>query len=250
MYIFVLYNIVIQHKMVKKQSIDVIGINEISDFWDVLTEDQKAYLQSHISVHHYKKNELIHSEGDIPTDMMILVRGKVKIYKAGVGGRSQIMRMLKPFEYFGYRAIFAQGNFHGYNTNARAFEACSIYMIPAEAITKLLQENAMLAFNFIERLAADLGASDARMVNLTQKHIRGRLAEALLFLKDNYGVEDDGATINIYLAREDIANLSNMTTSNAIRTLSTFASEKIIALDGRKIKLIDEEKLHKISKMG
>lgn len=238
--------------MVKKQAIEIIGINEIHDFWDVLTEDQRAYLQANISVHHFKKNELIHSEGDIPTHMMILVRGKIKIYKAGVGGRSQIMRMLKPFEYFGYRAIFASktGEFNGYNTNARAFDACSIYMIPADVIKKLLQQNALLAYSFIERLSEDLGASDRRMVNLTQKHIRGRLAEALLFLKENYGLEEDGATINIYLAREDIANLSNMTTSNAIRTLSNFASEMVIALDGRKIKIIDFDKLHKISRMG
>ncbi|MDR1678814.1 MAG: Crp/Fnr family transcriptional regulator [Prevotellaceae bacterium] len=236
--------------MVRKQAIEVIGINEIPEFWNVLTEDQKAYLQANITLQHYKKNELIHKEGGEPTHMMILVRGKVKIYKSGVGGRSQIMRMLKPYEYFGYRAIFAHGNFHGYNTNARAFESCSIYKIPATVITDLLQQNAKLAFSFVQRLAADLGASDARMVNLTQKHIRGRLAETLLFLKESYGLEADGATINIYLAREDIANLSNMNTSNAIRTLSTFATEGIIAVDGRKIKIIDEERLHKISRLG
>jgi len=238
--------------MVKMQAIEIVGIEEIHDFWDVLTEDQRAYLKANITVQHFKKNELIHSEGDIPTHMMILIRGKIKIYKAGVGGRSQIVRMLKPFEYFGYRAIFASrtGGFDGYNTNARAFDACSIYMIPADVIKRLLQQNALLAYSFIERLSEDLGASDRRMVNLTQKHIRGRLAEALLFLKDNYGLEEDGATINIYLAREDIANLSNMTTSNAIRTLSNFASEMVIALDGRKIKIIDFDKLHKISRMG
>ncbi len=56
--------------------------------------------------------------------------------------------------------------------------------------------------------------------------------------------------MSIYLSREDLANLSNMTTSNAIRTLSTFVAERIIAIDGRKIKLIDEDKLKKISKMG
>lgn len=236
--------------MTKKRTIDVVGIEEVHEFWDVLNDEQKEYLKENITLHHFKKNELIHKEGDIPTHMMILVRGKVSIYKAGVGGRSQIMRMLKPYEYFGYRAIFASNNYHGYNTNARAFEDCSVYMIKADAITTLLNQNAKLSFEFIKRLAADLGASDARMVNLTQKHIRGRLAEALLFLRDNYGLEEDGATINIYLAREDIANLSNMTTSNAIRTLSTFASEGVIALDGRKIKIIDEEKLLKINRLG
>jgi CRP-like cAMP-binding protein len=75
------------------------------------------------------------------------------------------------------------------------------------------------------------------------------LAESLVFLIDSYGLEEDN-TINIYLAREDLANLSNMTTSNAIRTLSNFVFEKVIALDGRKIKVIDEEKLRKISKLG
>ena len=86
-------------------------------------------------------------------------------------------------------------------------------------------------------------------VNLTQKHIRGRLAESLVFLIDSYGLEEDD-TINIYLAREDLASLSNMTTSNAIRTLSIFVMEKIIVLDGRKIKILDEERLRKISKLG
>ena len=41
-----------------------------------------------------------------------------------------------------------------------------------------------------------------------------------------------------------------MTTSNAIRTLSAFANEHIVAIDGRKIKIIDEEQIKKISKIG
>ena len=114
----------------------------------------------------------------------------------------------------------------------------------------MLRENHELARFFIKQLSIDLGISDERTVNLTQKHIRGRLAESLLFLKDTYGLEEDDSTLSIYLSREDLANLSNMTTSNAIRTLSNFAAEKIIAIDGRKIKLINLEVLKKISKIG
>ena len=99
-------------------------------------------------------------------------------------------------------------------------------------------------------MSKDLGISETQTVNLTQKHIRGRLAESLLFLKESYGIEEDGSTLSIYLSREDLANLSNMTTSNAIRTLSQFATEKLIAIDGRKIKIIEEERLKKISKIG
>ena len=123
-------------------------------------------------------------------------------------------------------------------------------LIPMPAIMKLVKANAELALFFIRQLSIDLGISDERTVNLTQKHIRGRLAESLLFLKETYGLEEDESTLSIYLSREDLANLSNMTTSNAIRTLSNFATEKLITIDGRKIKIIDEEKLKKISKIG
>ena len=157
------------------------------------------------------------------------------------------MRVIKPVEYFGYRASFAGQSFL---TSAAAFEYSIVGMIPMSIITKLVCENHQLAWFFIRQLSIDLGVADERTVNLTQKHIRGRLAEAILFLKENYGVEEDGCTLSIYLSREDMANLSNMTTANAIRTLSNFSSEKLIAIDGRKIKLIDEAALERISKFG
>lgn len=103
---------------------------------------------------------------------------------------------------------------------------------------------------FIHELSHNLGGSDTKIVNLTQKHIRGRLAEALIVLKEHYGFEDDNMTLRIYMAREDLANLSNMTTSNAIRTLSGFVAEKLITVDGRRIRLLNEPMLRKISKFG
>ena len=114
----------------------------------------------------------------------------------------------------------------------------------------MISNNNQLAWFFIQELSRNLGGSDTRIVNLTQKHIRGRLAEALIVLLDNYGYEDDGSTLRIYMAREDLANLSNMTTSNAIRTLSTFVAERLVVVDGRRIKIINESQLRKISKYG
>jgi CRP-like cAMP-binding protein len=125
-----------------------------------------------------------------------------------------------------------------------------VLKVPLGIMVKIIQENARLAWFFIQKLAHDLGQSDERTVNLTQKHIRGRLAESLLFLKESYGLEEDGSTLSIYMSREDLANLSNMTTSNAIRTLSAFASEKLVAIDGRKIKFMNLKELEKISRIG
>lgn len=233
--------------MVKKELTESEIAESIPDLWQPLTEAQREYLAQNFTIQKYKKNETIYCEGETPRHLMCLLNGKVKIYKDGVGGRSQIIRVIKNKEYFAYRAYFAEENFV---TAAAAFEPCTICLISMPVIVKLIQENAELAMFFIKQLSKDLGISDERTVNLTQKHIRGRLAESLLFLKETYGVEEDQCTLSIYLSREDLANLSNMTTSNAIRTLSNFASENLIIIDGRKIKLIDEEKLKKISRIG
>lgn len=231
-----------------KNSSSVVNLSEsIPEIWELLSKEERDIISSNTKVLDFKKNEIIYSEEETPTELMCLLKGKVKIYKDGVGGRSQIIRMIRPTQYFGYRAYFAT---EPYVTAAAAFESSTVCFIPMPIIEKIVNQNPKLGMFFIRELSVDLGIADERVVNLTQKHIRGRLAESLIFLIENYGLEEDGATISIYLSREDLANLSNMTTSNAIRTLSTFVDEHIIALDGRKIKIIDEEKLRRISKIG
>ena len=233
--------------MVKINLSDINVPELIADIWSPLNGEQREFLANHFTLQNYKKNEVIHCEGETPTHLMCLLSGKVKIYKDGVGGRSQIIRMIKPVEYFGYRPYFAKTD---YVTAASAFEPSLVCQIPMTALMTLLAQNNDLAQFFIKQLSVDLGIADERTVNLTQKHIRGRLAESILFLKERYGLEEAGCTLSIYLSREDLASLSNMTTSNAIRTLTNFASEKIIAIDGRKIKIISEDRLEKISKIG
>jgi len=220
---------------------------DLNSIASLLTEEQLEELKDNVFIERFRKNEIIYRDGDVPQYLHCLMTGKVKIYKDGVGGRSQILRLLKPVEYFGYRAYFAKENFV---TGAAAFENCVISMIPLELIEKWMKENAQVAAYFVHHLAKELGISDSRIVSLTQKHIRGRLAEALLFLVQNYGFDDDGLTINMNIAREDLANLSNMTTSNAIRTLSAFAQENILEIDGKRVRIINMETLTKISKIG
>ncbi len=215
------------------------GIETISPVWHVLTEEQLYYLNRHCIVRRFKKNELVYSEGEESTHVVCVAKGKLKIYRKGAGGRSQIVRVVKPGEMCAYRAMFAGEPFV---TNASAIEASELYMISQDVIKTLLSQNFDLAWYFISKLSFDLGVAE--------KHVKGRLAESLIFLRDNFGFEEDGKTLAANLSREDIANLSNMTTSNAIRTLSWMAKENIVEVDGRKIKFVDEEYLTCLSKNG
>ena len=220
---------------------------ELNPIWDVLTDAQKDLAMSQIEVCRYRRGETIHTEGAIPTHMMMVVSGKIKIYKEGVGQRQQIIRLLKPFDFFSYRAVVGGG---GYNSTAEAIEDCTVYQLNKECFIDLLKNNNQFCFLVMQNMAGDLGTQEAKTVNLTQKHIRGRLAESLLALKHNYGTDEDGATISMYMSRDDLASMSNMTTSNAIRTLSQFAQEGIISVDGRKIKILEEHELMRVSQIG
>ena len=222
-------------------------IEDKMSVFSVLNAEEKELLKKNYASQNYKKGEIIFKEGDKPIGLICLSEGKVKVFKEGVGGREQIVRMAKPVGFIGYRALFAEEN---HSATAVAIEDSTISIINRDTIYRLLRSNPDLSLSIIKSFASELGFSNNRTVTLTQKHIRGRLAESLIFLKDTYGFEEDGSTIKIYLSREDIANLSNMTTSNAIRTLSTFAGEEVIGIDGRKIKILDLQKLERISELG
>jgi CRP-like cAMP-binding protein len=212
-----------------------------------LSQRDKETIVQHHTYAQYKKGELLLKDGEKPHGLICLTSGKVKIFKEGVGGREQILNMIRPQEFIGYRAIFADSP---YCASAVAIEDSAICIIEKHCIIRLIKRNPDLALRFIKIFAEELGFSNNRTVSLTQKHIRGRLAESLLVLKDTYGYETDGRTIGVCLSREDIANLSNMTTSNAIRTLSNLASEDIIAIEGRRIMILDCNKLERISELG
>ena len=233
--------------MTTKSTLEKIISEDLSAIWGILNHDEKRLIADNFVIHNFKKNQLIYAERDEPIYLWCLLKGKVKLFKDGMGGRQQILRLYRPIQYFGYRAYFAE---EPYVSSAAAFEPSSIGTIEMSLVKDLIAHNNKLSWFFIHELSKHLGGSDTKIVTLTQKHIRGRLAEALILLRESYGFEDDGQTLKIYMAREDIANLSNMTTSNAIRTLSNFAQEKIITIDGRRIKIINESMLRNISKFG
>lgn len=225
----------------------LVAVRAMKNVWDILTPDERKLFASVLQVERYKKNEMIYHEGGSPDKLLCLLSGKVKIYRDGVGGRFLINRVLRPVQYFGYRASMANET---YVTAAAAFEESLIISVPMKVVYEVLKNNNDLCHFFIKELAVDLGLSDRRIVSITQKHVRGRLAEALLSLLDVYGVDSDGMTLDLHISREDLANMSNMTTSNAIRTLSDFVDEGFLEVHGRLIKFLDLQQLKRISENG
>jgi len=219
----------------------------MAPLWEALTDEQKDKLVELIVVKSYRRDEVIFREGDEVSHMMFLLNGSVAIYNKGTTNRQHLIRMVETCGFFGYQSAFEDSN---QQISAIAGYDATVIMTPMSYIFHLIWENPNVAMFFIKELASKLGTSVRHTIILSQKHIRGRMADCLLQVKNKYGTERDGQTIAMYLSRENLANMSNMTTSNAIRTLSSFAQEGVIELAGRKIRIIDEEKLIFISRTG
>lgn len=232
--------------MIKKSTIKKVLNEDLAEIWDILNPDERRVVINNFKIETFRKGQRIYAEGEMPENLWCVLDGKVKMYKDGVG-RQQILRLYNPGQYFGYRAFFAN---ELYVSSVVASEESQVGYIDMNIVSEIIDNNMKLAWFFIRELSGHLGRSDTRLVNLTQKHLRGRLAEALMVLYDNYGLEDDKETLRMCMSRDDLAAMSNMTTANAIRTLTTFSNEKVISVDGRIIKILDLSKLKRISKNG
>ena len=221
-----------------------ILFDEPSSVFHVLTESERKLFLDRMEVRKYRKGDFICRTGDLPAGLFCLISGTAKICRIGAGGREHIFRTTQPNALFGYISLFTN---HVYSVSVKAIEDIAAAVIDHETLFSLLRTNSELSILFIKLLTTELSLSYFRTVMLTQKQMPARLAETLLFLRDTYGFEKDGVTLTVRFSRENIANLSNMTTANAIRTLSSFAGEKLIGLEGKRIKLLDIDGIKKKS---
>ena len=202
-----------------------------------LTGHDLEIISSHKTCIKYKKGQTLFYEGTRPLGLFCVNSGKVKVYKVSSEGKEQIMKLAKPGDFLGYRALISD---EFYNSSATVIEEGAICYIPRADFMNVLFNN----FEFFKLMAAkiahELGMMEHKVMTIAQKSVRERLATTLLMLKDNYGVdENERDLIDIALSREDLANIIGTATETVIRLLSDFKSQQLISLQGKKIKILN-----------
>ena len=94
--------------MIKKSTLEKVISEDLAELWATLSQDEKRIIVDNFEIHNFKKNQIIYAESENPEYLWCLLKGKVKLYKDGIGGRQQILRLYRPIQYFGYRAFFAK----------------------------------------------------------------------------------------------------------------------------------------------
>lgn len=193
---------------------------------------------------HYKKGQVIFREGEYPHEIFAVNSGKVKISKTGTEETEQIVRFAKTGDLLGYRSLLCGDK---YLCTATALEDTSACSVPGPLFFKFIQENANLSLEVMKLLANDLGKAEKTIKKQTHKNVRERMAEALLLLVQVYGFEPDNATINISLSREEIAGIVGTGRESATKFLAEFKNEGTIEFAGKKIRIIDQQRLTKLA---
>lgn len=204
-----------------------------------LTGGEKQDLDQNKTCTKYKKGQALFHEGTRPLGVFCVNRGTIKVYRIGLDGKEQIIKISAGGDLLGYKALISE---HHYAHSAEALEDCVVCFIPKEDFLKLLLPGSKFYMDVLKAVCSEHSEISAKMTQMAQRSVRQRLALTLLMLKDTYGIEQESAEqIEINLTREDLANIVGTATESLIRLLNQFKKESLIETKGRKIKITDTQ---------
>jgi CRP-like cAMP-binding protein len=190
----------------------------------------------------YKKGDVIFNEGESLNGVFCVRDGVAKLTKLSANGNDQTVKLLGKGELLGQRSIISEERT---NLSAIALNDIELCYVPKDRIVTSLHENSDFSFDVLQHLAKDLKESEDDLIDMAQKSVKQRLAEALIYVESNFGNDKNGY-LNIILSREDYANIVGTATESAIRILSQFKKEDLITTKGKQIKIENLQKLKNI----
>ncbi len=192
----------------------------------------------------YPKGTVICKQGDEIKKFHYLKSGLVKIYKTNVFGKDQIIKIAKPFDFISLITVFSE-KYYPYSVSA--LEDSEVCMLPLEDVKKMIEQNGKFALGIIEKMTKVSHSIIDASTEIHSKNLRGRVAYSLLFFADEIYKSDE---FDLPISRREIGELIEMTTENVIRTLSEFRKDKILAIDGKRIKILKKDLLKKLCQFG
>jgi CRP-like cAMP-binding protein len=208
-----------------------------------LTTDEGNLINFQKEFRQYKRGDLLYKEGSRISGFYCIHKGIIKVFKTGFDGKEQIIRFAKPGDIIAYRSVLSN---EPACTSARVIEDCQVCFIPSDILISLVKTNSTFALELLKLACLELGEANSFITDIAQKTVRERLAEILLLLVDDFGL-DEQSYLKISLTREELANIVGTATESVIRLLSEFKSDKLIELNGRKIRILNKKGLYKIS---
>ncbi|RPD98697.1 Crp/Fnr family transcriptional regulator [Aureibaculum marinum] len=208
-----------------------------------LSADELKSMSEQKDVLTFKKGDIIFEEGNTLNGVYCMKEGICKLSKLNANGKEQIVRFIKGGDMLGYRSVLSEEPVSLTVTALKDIKAC---FIPKKEILDAIKENPKFSLDMMKTVCSDLRDANMSLSNMAQKSVKERLADTLIFLKETFGEDEDGY-LSILLTREEISSVIGTATESAIRLLSEFKKKGFIALEGKRVKILDEVELLKLS---
>jgi CRP/FNR family transcriptional regulator len=195
---------------------------------------------------HFNKGELLFQEGAEVTGMYFINTGLVKVHKKWSEDKELILRIAKSGEIVGHRGL---GSDTIYPVSATALEPTDICFISLDFFESTVKVNHDFLYRLMMFFAAELKESEKRMRDLAHMSAKGRIANALLFLKQKFGTTGEGR-LGITISRSDMASYTGTTYETLLRMMSELSEEGIIITEGKNIIILKEDKLLECTATG
>ena len=190
-----------------------------------------------------KKGHPIFQEGEPVKGIYFLYSGNVKVHKKWDNEKDLIIRFAKPGEILGPAGL---GDDSHSLVSATALEPVVVCYIGMAFFESTLHVNNNLTYKLMRFMANELQESEKRVRNLVHMPVKGRIAQALINLKNQFGVNTDGS-IGIELTRQDLSSYAGASYETLFKVMNEFADEKLVETNGKSIRIIDEMQLKKLT---
>jgi len=217
--------------------------NDLNTVFKHLTLEDRILVDKDKVCNFYKRGNIVYHEGTRTNGFYCINSGILKIFKTGIDGREQIIAFAKKGDIIGFRSILSN---ELACSSAKVIDDATLCYIPGETLISLVKTNGNFSMAMMQQTCKELGEANNFITDIAQKTVRERLAEVLLNLKNIFNLDAD-QVLQISLTREELANIVGTATESVIRLLSEFKHDKLIDLNGRKIKLLNIKQLEKIS---
>lgn len=194
-----------------------------------------------LAIREVRRREVIYIPGDPGASAFIVNGGRVKVSKVTRDGKALTLSYCGPSEVFGETCLVAGGP---RQEMAEAVENSMVTEIDRTELDKLLQVHARLGHHLTRLLARRRLELEKKVEMLVFRDVTAKLAEVLLQLAEEYGIDDArGTLVALKITHQELANLIGSTRETVSLTLSQFKRKKLICSEGRRVIISDAESL-------
>jgi CRP-like cAMP-binding protein len=192
----------------------------------------------------FEKGEKIIKQGAFTQNIVFVKSGIVKMHLTGPIEKDEILNIWKGPVFVAVPDVFAN-KIHSYSITAlNDTIAC---FIDYPGYEYLIKNNGAFALEVIKTLSISAVNHYKRCVYKIQKQLTAIVAEALLYFADTIFEKDE---FHIPLTRSEFGEYVGTTRETVTKIIHDLTKAKIIEVEGKKIKLINKQMLHKISNAG